>query len=82
MASAGAAAREAWERMEEDKANSSEVLYQYEEFISWAESFATASIPVKRKILSKLIDRIEIGAGYDIHITYKLTAREYADPAA
>ena len=68
--------------MEEEKANSSEVLYQYEEFVSWAESFTTATIPVKRMILSKLIDRIDIGAGYDIHITYKLTAQEYTNPAA
>ena len=82
LSAAEEAAREARERMEKEKSNDAETLYQYTEFVSWAESFTVASLPVKRLIISKLIERIDVGSGYDIHIKFKLTAEEFAHPAA
>ena len=36
----------------------------------------------KQMILAKIVDRIEVGRGYRIHVKFKLTARQFIEPDA
>lgn len=80
LAAAKDAVRDAQARMDAEKVSNAEVLYQYGQFTSWAEQFASANIETRHMILARLIDSIEVGEGYNITIHYNLTAQEYASP--
>ena len=52
-------------------------IKQYKQFMSWAEAFESVSMETKRIILSRLIERVEVGDGYQIHIQFRLSARQF-----
>ena len=49
----------------------------YDTFKSWADEFATASHERKKMIICKLIDRIEIGKGYDITVKMNVDYEQF-----
>ena len=49
----------------------------YNEFCSWAEEFDTAPIEIKRTILSKLIDKVELGRGYQVSIRLNVNYEQF-----
>ena len=49
----------------------------YDTFKSWADEFATASHERKKMIICKLIDRIEIGKGYDITVKMNINYEQF-----
>ena len=52
-------------------------IKQYKQFMTWAEAFESVSMETKRIILSRLIERVEVGDGYQIHIQFRLSARQF-----
>ena len=49
----------------------------YDTFKSWADEFATASQERKKMIICKLIDRIEIGKGYEIRVKMNINYEQF-----
>ena len=45
---------------------------QYDEIISWAERYDTASIEAKKMIVSALISRVDVYRGYKLHIEFTI----------
>lgn len=49
----------------------------YDTFKSWASEFVTASHERKKMIICKLIDRIEIGKGYEIRVKMNINYEQF-----
>ena len=45
-----------------------EVQEQFDEVISWTELYDAADLAAKKMIVANLIDRIDVGLDYQIHI--------------
>ena len=45
---------------------------QYNDIISWAEMYDTASIEAKKMIVSCLIKRVEVYRDYKLHIDFNI----------
>ena len=54
----------------------------YSEFLGWTNEFELATIPQKRTILRKLIDKIELGKGYQITIHLNMSYAQFLDCGA
>ena len=52
-------------------------IRQYKQLMTWADAFDSVSIETQRIILSRLIERVDVGAGYKIHIQFRLSAQQY-----
>ena len=64
------------------KDNSSRTTVQqirkyYDEFLDWANEFDLASIPRKRTILAQLLERVELGRGYQVRIVVRGSYRQF-----
>ena len=64
------------------KDNSSRTTVQqirkyYDEFLGWANEFDLASIPRKRTILAQLLERVELGRGYQVRIVVRGSYRQF-----
>ena len=44
---------------------------KYDEVISWTELYDSADWSAKKMIVATLINRIDVGADYDIHIDFR-----------
>ena len=51
----------------------------YEKFTSWADEFDYATSEQKKMIICKLIDRIELNRGYDIHIKLNMNYGQFIE---
>ena len=49
-----------------------EMQAQYDEVISWTELYDAADLPAKKMIVANLINRIEVGEDYKIHIDFNI----------
>lgn len=49
-----------------------ELSAQYDEIITWAEMYETASLEAKRMIVSYLIKRVDVYRGYKVHIEFNI----------
>ena len=49
----------------------------YDDMISWAHIYATASREQKKMILYQLIHRVEVGRGYKINVQFNISYRQY-----
>ena len=54
----------------------------YSEFLGWTNEFELATVPQKRTILRKLIDKIELGKGYQITIHLNMSYAQFLDCGA
>ena len=52
-----------------------EMQAQYDEVISWTELYDNANLAAKKMIIANLINRIEVGTGYQIHIDFNIDIR-------
>ena len=55
---------------------------QAQKLVKWGQLFEDAPIVQKQMILAEIVDRIEVGRGYRIHVKFKLTARQFIEPDA
>ncbi len=51
---------------------------QYNDIISWAEMYDTASIESKKMIIGCLIKRIEVYRGYKLHIDFNIDFEQFS----
>lgn len=49
------------------------------QFFSWAEKFELAPLARKRVILSQLLEKVELGRGYQVTLHLKLTIRQFLE---
>ena len=54
-----------------------EVQEQFDEVISWTELYDAADLAAKKMIVANLIDRIEVGLDYQIHIDLNIDIEHY-----
>ena len=64
------------------KDNSSRATVQqirkyYDEFLGWANEFDLASLPRKRTILAQLLERVELGRGYQVRIVVRGSYQQF-----
>ncbi|MDD2561075.1 MAG: hypothetical protein PHG11_01995 [Eubacteriales bacterium] len=52
------------------------------ELLSWGACFDHANTETKHMILSRLIDRVEVGSGYKIQIHFKVTYEQFIEKTA
>ena len=64
-------------KLKAEKEDKAVEIKQYKQFMTWADAFESVSVETKRIILSRLIERVEIGTGYKIHIQFRLSARQF-----
>lgn len=69
-------------QMEEEQMNAKETKTQIDELFSWAECFDAANIETKHMIVARLIDRVEVGRGYKIHIKFKISIDQFLGQGA
>ena len=65
------------EKLEQEKASFANQSKQYQQYLSWADAFDQANPATKRMIISQLIERIDVGRNNQIHIQFRLSARQY-----
>ena len=49
----------------------------YDDFRGWAEEFDSAPLEIKRTILSRLIDRVEVGRKYAVTIKFNISYQQF-----
>ena len=50
----------------------SEMQAKYDEVISWTELYDAADLPAKKMIVANMINRIEVGEGFKLHIDFNI----------
>ncbi|MDO5397237.1 MAG: hypothetical protein Q4G33_04840 [bacterium] len=55
----------------------SKLDYYYQQFLTWAEEFESASIEQKKMIICQLIDEIKVGKGYNVEITLNASYAQF-----
>ena len=45
--------------------------------LTWVERYDKATIEAKHMIIAALVDRIEIGEKYEVHIQFKVSAEQF-----
>jgi hypothetical protein len=50
---------------------------KYDEVISWTELYEAADLAAKKMIVANLINRIEVGTDYDIHIDLNIDLKHF-----
>ena len=50
---------------------------RYDEVISWTELYDTADLAAKKMIVANLINRVEIGTDYDVHIDFNIDLEHF-----
>ncbi|MCR4770883.1 MAG: hypothetical protein K5855_01095 [Oscillospiraceae bacterium] len=51
---------------------------QYDDIISWADMYDTASLEAKKMIVNCLIKRIEVYRGYKLHIDFNIDFEQFS----
>ena len=51
----------------------------YKQFCGWAGEFELAPLARKRVILSELLDKVEVGKGYQVTVHVKLTYKQFLE---
>lgn len=52
------------------------------ELLSWGACFNTANTETEHMVLSRLIDRVEVGNGYKIQIFFKVAYEQFIEKTA
>ena len=45
--------------------------------LTWVERYDKATVEAKHMIIAALVDRIEIGENYEVHIQFKVSAEQF-----
>ena len=73
---------EAKTNMEREEATNRTAVRQVSDLITWADTFDEASKEVRHMILARLIDRVEVFAGYQVTVKFKITYEQFLGKAA
>ena len=49
----------------------------YDDIVSWAEMYDTASLEAKKMIVSCLIKRVEVYRGYKVHVEFNIDYEQF-----
>lgn len=66
-------------QIEDEKEIAHRIKMCYAQFCGWAEEFELASLPRKRMILAQMIDKVEVGRGYDVTVRLNMSYRQFLD---
>ncbi len=61
--------------MEAEEENAKATKAQIDELVSWAECFEKADIGTRHLIVGRLIERVEVSAGYKVHIKFRISLK-------
>lgn len=51
--------------------------YYYEQFVSWADEFESATMEQKKMIICQLIKTIKVSRGYQLEIEFNISYRQF-----
>ena len=68
---------EAKAKKEAEVENNKAAQAQVKEMLTWVERYDKASVEAKHMIIAALVDRIEIGENYEVHIQFKVSAEQF-----
>ena len=68
---------EAKAKKEAEAENTKSAKAQVKEMLTWVERYDKASVEAKHMIIAALVDRIEIGENYEVHIQFKVSAEQF-----
>ena len=68
---------EAKAKKEAEAENNKAAQAQVKEMLTWVERYDTATVEAKHMIIAALVDRIEIGENYEVHIQFKVSAEQF-----
>lgn len=64
---------------EDDRELAQKIKECYRQFCGWAEEFELAPLARKRMILSELLEKVEVGKGYQVTIHVKLSYKQFLE---
>ena len=64
---------------EDDRELAQKIKECYRQFCGWAEEFELAPLTRKRMILSELLEKVEVGKGYQVTVHVKLTYKQFLE---
>lgn len=64
---------------EDDRELAQKIKECYRQFCGWAEEFELAPLALKRMILSELLEKVEVGKGYQVTVHVKLTYKQFLE---
>ena len=73
---------EAKAKMEAEKEQSKEARREIKELVSWAEVFDDSQPDVRKMIIARLVERIEVGADYTVSIRLRINMKQYTGEVA
>jgi len=73
---------EAKANMEREEATNRAAVTQVSNLMEWADLFDKANKETRHMILARLIDRVEVGAGYKVTVKFKITYEQFLGTAA
>lgn len=62
---------------DEGRAVMASLSTRYDDMISWAEMYDTASLEVKKMIVNCLIKRVEVFKGYEVHVEFNIDYQQF-----
>jgi len=68
---------EAQNALEDCTARMEQIKLQHKELVSWSKIFAQSSPGAKKMILSRLIERIEVGRDYELNICFRISYAQF-----
>ncbi len=68
---------EAQTALEDCTTRMAQIKLQHKELISWSKIFAQSSPGAKKMILSKLIERIDVGRDYELNICFRISYAQF-----
>jgi len=77
LAELGAAKNTAKQALDECEHRIEDMSVRYDEVISWTQLYDVADHSAKKMIAANLIDRIEVGTDYDLHITLNIDLEHF-----
>ena len=64
---------------EDDRELAQKIKECYRQFCGWTEEFELAPLARKRMILSELLEKVEVGKGYQVTVHVKLTYKQFLE---
>jgi len=73
---------EAKGKMDKEKEQSNEARREIGNLVSWADAFDEADPETRKMIITRLVERIDIGADYSISIRFRISMKQYTGEVA
>ncbi len=67
------------QQVEDDRELAQKIRECYRQFCGWAEEFELAPLARKRMILSELLEKVEVGKGYQVTVHVKLSYKQFLE---